>query len=90
MGCYTPPSDASTIEDVIADIGDQPYEADLLVAGDLNANMVDPEVTPWSEAIADEPTVYGLMDMGLHLLPRCNQWLKYRCMWRMQQYGREV
>ena len=37
--------DASTIEDVATAIGDQPYRAELLVSGDLNANLAEPEGT---------------------------------------------
>ena len=46
MGFYIAPSDASTIEDVVAAIRDQPCGDDLLVAGGLNANLEDPEGTP--------------------------------------------
>ena len=63
--------DASTIEDVATAIGDQPYRAELLVAGNLNANLVEPECTPQGEAIADELAAAGLLDMVLHSLPRC-------------------
>ena len=53
MGCYISPSDASTIEDVAVTIRYQPYGAKLLVAGDLNANLLELEGTPQAEAIAD-------------------------------------
>ena len=45
VGCYISPSNASTIEDVTASIRDQPYGAELLVSGDLNANLAEPEGT---------------------------------------------
>ena len=74
------PSDASTIEDVVAAIMDWPYGAQLLVTGDLNVNLVDPEGTPREEAITDKITEAGLMDMCLHFFPQRNPWLKDRCM----------
>ena len=45
MGCSIAPSDASAIEDVTASIKDQPYGAEILVAGGINANLEEPEVT---------------------------------------------
>ena len=90
MGCYIPPSDASAIEDVAAAIRDRPYGAKILVANDLNANLAEPEGTPQAEAIADELAAVGLLDMGLHFLPRSKPWLKDRYTWRMHQDGQEV
>ena len=46
MGCYIAPNDASTIEDVTADIRYLPCMAELLMAGNLNANLAEPEGTP--------------------------------------------
>ena len=43
---YISPRDASTIEDVDAAIRAQPYRAEFLVAGNLNANLAEPEGTP--------------------------------------------
>ena len=69
IGCYIAPINASIIEVVSATIRDQPYGAKLLMSGDLNANLEEPEVTPQVEAIANELMVVGLMDMGLYFLP---------------------
>ena len=69
IGCYIAPINASIIEVVAATIRDQPYGAKLLMSGDLNANLQEPEVTPQVEAIANELMVVGLMDMGLYFLP---------------------
>ena len=80
VGCYIAPSNALTIEDVAAVIRDRPYGTKILVAGDLNANLAEPEVTPQGEAIVDKLVVAGLMDMGLHFLPRHNPLLQDRCM----------
>ena len=42
MGCYIDPSNALTIEYVVAFIMVQHYRAKLMVAGDLNINLKDP------------------------------------------------
>ena len=42
VGCYIQPSDNSTIEGVAAAIRAGPYGDEILVAGDLNANISDP------------------------------------------------
>ena len=74
MGCDIAPSNASTIEDFVEAIRDRPYGSELLVDGDLNANLEDPEGKPRSEAIVEKLTVDGLMDMGMHLLPWRKPW----------------
>ena len=79
--CYIDPRNASTIEDVNVDIRDIPYRSELLVAGDLNANLAEPKVTPQVEAVGDELVAAGLMDMELHFLPRRKPWFQYRCTW---------
>ena len=43
MGCYIAPDNASTIEAFVADIGQWPHRADILVDGDFNANLAAPE-----------------------------------------------
>ena len=78
VGCYIALSNALTIEYVTADIKDQPYGAELLVARNFNINLAYPEGTPQGEAIADELAVTGLMDMGIHFLPQCKTWLQDR------------
>ena len=40
VGCYISPRDASTIENAAAAIRYQPYRSEILVAGDINANLV--------------------------------------------------
>ena len=54
VGCYISPSNASTIEDVSAAIRDENYGTELLLVGNLNANLADPEGIPQAEAIADK------------------------------------
>ena len=65
VGCYIASSNASTIEDVIADIRAWPYWYKLLAARDLNANLEELEETPRAEAIADKLAAAGMMDVGL-------------------------
>ena len=43
VGCYLAPDDTSTIERVIATLKERPKGAKLLVVGDLNANVAEPE-----------------------------------------------
>ena len=90
MGCYIAPRNSSTIEDIAAAIRDRPYGTDLLVAGNLNAKLADPEGTPRAEAIVYKLVEVGLVDMGLHFLPLPKSWLKDRFTWSMQQDGQEV
>ena len=52
VGCYISPDNASNIEDVIAAIISQPWENDLLVFGDFNTDLADPEGTTRAEEIA--------------------------------------
>ena len=44
--CYISPSNASAIEDVSVAMRDVPFGADLMVAGNLNYNLAEPEGTP--------------------------------------------
>ena len=89
-GDIFPHNNDLNIEDVIASIRARPYGDELLVAGDINANLEYLEGTLWLEALVDKLTASCLIDMGLHFLPQCNPWLKDRCNWRMQQEGQEV
>ena len=43
MGCYLAPDDTLTIESVVAALKERPVGAKLLVAGDFNANLAEPE-----------------------------------------------
>ena len=88
MECYISSREASTIEDVSATIKARPYRSDLLVAGDLNVNLAEPEGTPRGEAIADELAAAGIEDMGLHFYPCLKLWLQDMCTWSMRRDGR--
>ena len=43
VGCYLDPDDTSTIENVVAALKDRPRGAKLLVVGDFNVNLAEPE-----------------------------------------------
>ena len=45
MRCYITPNDALTIEDSVAAIRRQPQGAKMLVAGNFNDDLADPEGT---------------------------------------------
>ena len=90
MGCYISPGNDSTIEDVDTAIRDQPYGSELLVAGDFNINLVEPEGTPQGEAVADELAAAGLLDIEIIFLPRRKTWFQDKCTWRIHRDGIEV
>ena len=52
MGYYLAPNDTLKIESVVAAIKETPMGAKLLVAGDFNANLAEPEGYRKGEDIA--------------------------------------
>ena len=74
IGCYLASDDTSTIESVVAAIKDQPQGAALLVAGDLNTTLTEPENDQRGTDIAAALTAEGLADMATHFLPRRRTW----------------
>ena len=88
MGCYIYPRNTSTIEDVAAAIMDWNYRSELLVAGDINADLKYTGGKLWLEDILDKLAAAGLLDT--HFLPRHKPWLTDRCTWRMQQDRKDV
>ena len=74
MGCYIAPDDSSIIEDIVAAIRKRPHEADILLDGYFNADLVYPEETTGNYEISAALTAAGLEDMSVHFLPRsCNR-----------------
>ena len=67
--CYLTLDDTSTIESVIAALKECPQGSELLVAGDLNTNLDQPEGDWMEEDIAEALTASVLEDMSYHLLP---------------------
>ena len=57
------------IESVIAALKDHPWGLKLLVAGDLNANLVQPEVDQREEEIVAMLMEVVLEDIQSHFLP---------------------
>ena len=74
IGCYLSPDDTSTIESVVAALKERPWGAELLVAGDLNINMEDPEVDWREQYITAALTTAGIEDMPAHFLPQWSPW----------------
>ena len=70
IGFYLTPNNTSTIESVIAVLKERPQVLELMVAGDLNSNMEQPEGYWREEDIVAALTVAGLEDMSSHFLLR--------------------
>ena len=58
-----------TIESVAEALKEHPRGAELLVAGDLNINLSEPEGYWRNEDIAEALTTAGIKDMSAHFLP---------------------
>ena len=70
VGCYLAPNDTSAIESVVAALKEHPMGAELLVAGDFNANFEEPEGDQRGEDITAAMSTERLEDMSAHFLPR--------------------
>ena len=90
VGVYIAPEDTETMERVVEAIRRKPRGADLLVAGDFNANIAAPEGDQRAEEIATDEATAGLEDMARHFLPREKRWCRYRRTWGMKMKGQEV
>ena len=78
MGCYLAPDDTLTIESVVATLKERPRGAKLLVVGDFNVNLAEPEGDWRVEDIAAAMATEGLEDMSAHFLPRRRSWCRER------------
>ena len=74
IGCYLAPDNTSTIESVVAALKKRPRGTALLVAGDLNTKLSDPENDGRGTEIAAALTEAGIEDLAAHLLPRQRRW----------------
>ena len=74
VGCYLSPEGTSTIESVIAALKERPRGLGLVVTGDFNANLENPEGDQSEDEIAVALTMVGLEDIPAHLLPRRRPW----------------
>ena len=90
VGCYLAPDNTSTIESVVAALKDIPRGVELLVAGDFNVNLAEPEGYRRGEYIAAAMATEGLEDVLAHFLLQRRSWCRDRMMWSMIQEGREV
>ena len=59
-GCYLVPNDTSRIDIVFAALNEHPRGSELLVAGELNANLDNPEGYRRKEEITAAMTTAGL------------------------------
>ena len=90
VGAYVTPEDEVTMETVIAAIGRKPPGADLMVAGDFNVDIMEPEGNRRVENIATDLETAGLEDMAQHFMPRRRQWNRDRRTWDMRRKGQVV
>ena len=77
MGCYLAPRYASTLERVVAAIGQQPRGTELFVAGDFNTDLESPGGHECNEAISEYMAIEGLEYMTDHFLSRKLLWDRY-------------
>ena len=90
IGCYLAPDDTSTIESVIAALKERPRGTALVVAGDLNTTLDDPENDRRGTEIVAALTEAVLEDMTAHFLPRRRRCGRERRTWNMVREGKVV
>ena len=83
IGCYLAPNDTSTIESVVAALKERPRGAALLVTGDLNTTLTEPDNDRRGTDIAASLTEEGINDMATHFLPCQLKWDRERRTWSM-------
>ena len=90
IGCHLAPDDTLAIESVVAALKERPRGAALLVAGELNTTLNEPE-NDWrgTDTVA-AMTAEGLEDMATHFLFRQRTWGRERRMWIMLREGKVV
>ena len=71
---YLAPDDTSTIDSVIAALKERPQGTKLLVAGDFNAKLLEPEGSCRGEEILATLALEVLEDISAHFLPRRGSW----------------
>ena len=74
MGCYLVPDNTSTIESVVTAIKERPRGAELLVAGDFNVNLAEPEGDRRGENIVAAMATEGFEDMSAYFLLLRRSW----------------
>ena len=63
-----------TIESVVAALKERPWVAELLVAGEFNVKLSEPEGNRRGEEIAAALAIDGLEDMSAHFLLCRSSW----------------
>ena len=81
IGCYLVHDDTLTVESVVTALKERPRSTALVVAGDLNTTLDDPENDRRGTEIAAALTEAGLEDMAAHFLPRRRRWGRERRTW---------
>ena len=90
IGCYLAPDNTLTINSVVAALKERPQGLEILVIGDLNVNLKDPEGYQREEDIVAALTAMGLEYMMAQFLPQWCPWCQDGRTWSMVQLGREV
>ena len=90
VGFYLAPDDTLTIESVVATLKERPRGVEMLVTGDFNINLVEPEGDLRGEDITAAMATEGLEYMSAHLLSRRCSWCREGRMWSMNREGRDV
>ena len=89
VGAYIAQADEGPMETVVKAIRRRPPGAELLVAGDLIADILAPEGRR-AERIATDLATEGLEDMAQHFMPRQSGWCRDRRTWEMRRRGQVV
>ena len=66
------------MERVVAAIRKKPRGAELMVAGDFNADIAAPEVNRQAENIATDIATAGLENTAQYFLPQGRRWFRDR------------
>ena len=90
MGFYLVPCDASTLERVVAAVGQRLKGVELLVVGNFNTYLEFLDRHDRDEVIVSEMAMEGLEDMKEHFLPRKLLWNRDVHMCSMLRRGKEV
>ena len=90
VGAYIAPEDEVTMETVVEAIGRKPPGAELMVAGDFNVDIMEPEGNRRAENIATDLATAGMEDMAQHFMPRRRRWNRDRRTWDLWRKGQVV
>ena len=71
------------METVVKRIGRKPPGSELMVAGDFNVDILEPEGRR-AENIATDLETAGVEDMAQHFMPHRRRWCRDRRTWDMK------